>query len=192
MDENLRAALAVARVLDEQGVRWFLGGSLASSLYGIPRATLDADIVADLRPTHVQPMIRALADEWYVDEDAVRQAIHDRRSFNLIHFESAMKVDVFVPKLRRFDGGQFVRVTRIAVAGGDGISLPVCSVEDIVAAKLEWFRLGGEISDRQWGDIIGVLRNHLNGLNLALLRESATELGVADLLLKALAEAGLA
>lgn len=190
MDENLQNALAVARVLDEQGVRWFLGGSLVSSLYGIPRATLDADLVADLRLAHVKPLLRELGQEWYLDEDAIREAIQQRRSFNLINFGSAMKVDIFVPKLRRFESGQFARATRMAVAERGEITVPVCSVEDIVAAKLEWFRLGGEVSERQWGDIIGVLRNCSERLNRELLRESAAELGIADLLTKALVEAG--
>jgi hypothetical protein len=53
MDENLAVTLAIAAVLDTLEIRWFLGGSLASSVHGIPRATLDADIVADLRAPQV-------------------------------------------------------------------------------------------------------------------------------------------
>lgn len=188
MDESLSVALAVARILDALEVRWFLGGSLASSVHGVPRATLDADIVADLKATHVKPLLRSLGDSWYVDENAIRAAIESRSSFNLIHLGSAMKVDVFLPKLRRFDGGQFARATRTPVAGEAGAEIPVCAAEDIIVAKLEWFRLGQETSERQWSDTIGVMRINQGGLNLELLRESARELGVMDLLEKALAE----
>jgi hypothetical protein len=191
MDENLTVTLAMAGILDELGVRWFLGGSLASSVHGIPRATLDADIVADLRPLHVTPLLKALGEDWYAEEQSIRQAIDGRSSFNLIHFGTAMKVDVFVPKLRRFETGQFLRAQRTPIAEGSEIEIPVCSPEDIIAVKLEWFRLGEELSERQWGDILGVLRINAKHLDLDGLRASATELGVVDLLIKALIEVGL-
>jgi len=191
MDENLAVTLAVAEVLDSLEVRWFLGGSLASSVHGIPRATLDADIVADLRVTVVGPLMRALGEEWYVEEQSVRQAITNRSCFNLIHLGTAMKIDIFVPKLRRFDGGQFSRAKRTAVAEGSAIAIPVCSAEDIVLAKLEWYRAGGELSERQWGDILGVLRVNSKNLDFEGMQESASELVVSDLLARALIEAGL-
>lgn len=186
MDDALRTALTAAAELEKLGVRWFLGGSLASSIHGVPRATFDADIMADIRPQHVRPFLRALGDDWYADEGAMRDAIRERSSFNLIHLDTAMKVDVFVPKLRRFDGGEFARSKGIKLEGTD-FEVRVCCAEDIVAAKLEWYRLGEEHSDRQWNDILGVLRLNADRLDLELLRSSATELGVADLLEKALA-----
>ncbi len=185
MDDTLRAALAAAAELEKLGVRWFLGGSLASSIHGIPRATFDADIMADLRPQHVRPFLRALGEAWYADEGAIQDAIRDRSSFNLIHLDTAMKVDVFVPKLRRFDGGEFARSQSIKLEGSD-FEARICCAEDIVIAKMEWYRLGGEDSERQWGDILGVLKLNAGKLDMELLRSSAAELGVADLLEKAL------
>ena len=151
MDDTLENALLAARALDQLGVRWFLGGSLASSLLGTPRATLDADIVADLRSSHVKPFLKALGDGWYSDEGAIRDAIADRSSFNLIHMENALKVDVFIPKLRSFDAAQFGRIKLVPVEEDSAVEAPVCAAEDIVIAKLEWYKLGGEISERQWG-----------------------------------------
>ena len=191
MDENLAVTLAIGDVLDTLKVRWFLGGSLASSVHGIPRATLDADIVADLRASHVGSFLRALGEDWYVEENSVWQAITERGCFNLIHFETAMKIDVLVPKLRRFDGGQFSRAKRTAVSEGSVIEIPVCSAEDIVLAKLEWYRAGGELSERQWGDIIGVLKVSASRLDLDCMRDGAAELAVLDLLAKALIAAGV-
>ncbi len=189
MDENLQAALRVADALDALGVRWFLGGSLASSAHGVPRATLDADIVADLQPQQVKLLLKAIGEGWYADEQAMRDAIANRSSFNLIHLDTAMKVDVFVPKHRKFDAEQFDRVQRTPVAEGSSIEVPVCAAEDIVVAKLEWFRMGHETSDRQWNDILGVLRLNAPTLDFALMQRHAMELGVLDLLTKALQEA---
>lgn len=189
MDDTLKAALSAAEILERLGVRWFLGGSLASSVHGVPRATFDADIMADLRPQHVRPLIEQLGDDWYADEAAIREALQQRSSFNLIHFATAMKVDVFLPKLRRFDGGEFARSQMTPLENEGGQQARVCCAEDIVVAKLEWFRLGGEDSERQWNDVLGVLRLNAGRLDLALLRESAEEVGVADLLSRALEEA---
>ena len=191
MDENLSVTLAIAEVLDTLELRWFLGGSLASSVHGIPRATLDADIVADLRAPQVGPLLRALGEDWYVEEHSVRQAITDRSCFNLIHFGTAMKIDVFIPKLRLFDGGQFTRAKRTPVAEGSTIEVPVCSAEDIVLAKLEWYRAGGELSERQWGDIMGVLKVNAKHLDLVGMQDGAAELAVSDLLARAFKEAGV-
>ena len=188
MDETLKTALAVAQVFDKLKVRWFLGGSLASSLLGIPRATLDADIVADIHPELVAPFLKSLGDAWYADEHVIREAITSRSSFNLIHYDTAMKVDVFVHKRRLFEAGQFTRVKRTPVAEGSDIEVPVCSPEDIVVAKLEWFRLGRELSERQWADVIGVLRINAGRLDAQIMQVGAEELGVSDLLAKAVAE----
>ena len=189
MDDTLKAALAAADAFEDLGIRWFLGGSLASSVHGVPRATFDADIVADVRLSHVKSLIKRLGDGWYVDEQAARDAIAGRSSFNLIHFDTALKVDVFVPKLRRFDGAEFARSAPTVVSEATGRMARVCAAEDIVVAKLEWFRLGGEDSKRQWEDVQGVLRIAGNRLDAPLMRESAEELGVLDLLECALAEA---
>jgi hypothetical protein len=138
----------------------------------------------------VKPLIAALGTNWYFDEQAMREALDLRSSFNLIDLNSGMKIDVFVPKLRRFDGGQFARALRTVVDQATTTEIPVGTAEDIIVAKLEWFRKGQEISERQWGDILGVLRMNAGKLNIDLLRESAEELGVNDLLNKAMNEAG--
>lgn len=190
MDESLLVTPRIAEVLDDLEVRWFLGGSLASSIHGIPRATLDADIVADLRAPLVSAFLRALGKDWYMEEQSVRDAIRNRSCFNLIHLGSAMKVDIFVPKLRRFEGGQFSRALRIPFAEGSTIKIPVYSAEDIVLAKLEWYRAGGELSDRQWGDILSVLRVNAKNLAFEGMRERAIELAVSDLLASALTQVG--
>jgi len=136
MDDTLRAAMAAASILEEMGVRWFLGGSLASSVHGIPRATFDADIMADLRPQHVRTFLKKLGEEWYADEGTIMQALQNRSSFNLIHFATAMKVDVFLPKLRKFDGGEFVRSRKMRVAEGSDMEASGCCAEEVGVSDL--------------------------------------------------------
>jgi len=94
--EQIAVTLLVIDALEKLGVRYLIGGSLASAIYGVPRATMDADLVADLRVEHAEALARALADAFYVDAEMIRDAVRQQRSFNVIHLETAFKVDVFV------------------------------------------------------------------------------------------------
>lgn len=182
----IQVVLRVVSVLEELGVPYAIGGSLASSVHGVMRATMDADIVADLQLEHVQPLLTALSSDFYADEATIREAIYRRSSFNLIHYQTAFKVDIFIPKSRPFDRMQLAR--RMAVVMGTE-PVYLISPEDTVLAKLEWYRLGDEVSDRQWQDVIGVLTVQAEDLDLDYLRHSADQLGVRDLLERALVEA---
>jgi len=175
----------VLEALRRLGVRHYVGGSIASSSYGVPRASIDAGVVAELGPAHAPRFVAALRGSYYVSEERVRDAIARRASFNVIHFETMVKVDVFVSKDRPFDRRAFERAR--PAAAEEGITLPVSSAEDTVLAKLEWYRRGGEASERQWTDVTGVLRA-VGALDEAYLRQGAVELGVADLLDRALDE----
>jgi hypothetical protein len=153
------------------------------------RSTLDVDIVADMRPEHIQPLVTALSKEFYADDEMMKNAIEHQSSFNLIHYETAFKVDIFIRKSRAFDQMQLERRRVSVIAANPEESVYVTSPEDTVLAKLEWYRLGGEVSDRQWRDILGVLKTRAGELELDYLRKWGGELHVSDLLERALIEA---
>jgi hypothetical protein len=187
---ELRAALdPVLQALRELGVRHYVGGSIASSAHGVARASIDADVVAELRLEHEAPLVASLRDAYYVPEARVRDAIVRRGSFNVIHLETMIKVDLFVSKDRPFDRRALERA-RPEAPGVPGLApMPLASAEDTVLAKLDWFRRGDERSERQWTDVLGVLRAGADTLDRNYLVTGAEELGVADLLKKALREA---
>lgn len=192
MTPDILAALApLADVFAELGVGFHVGGSVASSLRGVARTTLDVDIVADLELCHVRPFVAALEDAYYVSEHAVADAIRRRASFNVIHFETMLKVDVFVLGARAFDRETFARAQADSLDPGGPPSpvYRVCTAEDIVLHKLDWYRAGGQISERQWRDVLGVLRVQGDSLDQAYLDEWAQRLDLRDLLERALAEA---
>ncbi|HEY7394306.1 MAG TPA: hypothetical protein VH559_05660 [Gemmatimonadaceae bacterium] len=190
MDEILDVTLLVAAAFERIGIVYLIGGSLASSLHGVPRSTLDVHFVAQLEQRKITALIDELHGTFYLDEDAIRDAIARRTSFNLIHLESYLKADVFVAK----DDEAFrlqMQLRQRFVLGETSNEIVVASPEDVVAQKLSWFALGGEVSERQWLDALGVLKVSAPILDLAYLHRIAVLLGVEPLLERALREARL-
>lgn len=186
--EATRITLLVTQTLERLGIPYAVGGSLASSLHGVMRSTLDVDIVADMRLDHISPLVAALSKEFYADDEMMRGAIEHHSSFNLIHYETAFKVDIFIRKTRAFDGMQLERRKTSIISTEPEQSVYVTSPEDTILAKLEWYRMGGEVSDRQWRDILGVMKTRAGELDLEYLKKWAHELKVSDLLERALKE----
>ena len=181
------AALKVMRALERLNVRCYLCGSLASSVHGLPRLTNDADIVAELGPHHVKGLVRQLAGAFYVDEEAVAEAIATERSFNLVDEVEAVKVDVFCAGADRYQQEAFARTVRFPLEEDDPFTeVAFASVEDTVVFKLHWFRLGGEVSERQWADVLGILRLKKSAVDLEYARRWSKHFRADDLLERAL------
>ena len=138
------AITPVVEVLEDLGIPYHIGGSVASSIYGLPRLTIDADLVADLHPGQVRSFVIRLKAEYYVDEDSIRDAIRRRGSFNLIHYSTSMKVDVFILKARLFDQEELGRVQSKMLEGSDRPFI-VASPEGTILNKLEWYKMGGGV-----------------------------------------------
>jgi len=185
------AITPIVEALEHLGVNYHIGGSVASSIYGIIRATIDADLVANLELKHVRPLVKLLEADYYIDEDSVRDAVKRRGSFNAIYLDTMLKVDVFIPKSRLFDQEELRRIQLQPLIEGYR-PFYVASPEGTILNKLEWYRMGGEVSDRQWNDILGVLKVQGTNLDMAYLQRWAVALKVSDLLERALVDAGLA
>jgi len=188
-NEPVEVTLKVTGVFERLGISYLIGGSLASTLYGMVRTTQDSDIVAEMRLEHLQPFVTALQDEFYVDDEMIAESIQRNSSFNIIHRETMFKVDVFIPRPRPFLQSQLARAQRQTFIFETEVSAKFASPEDTILSKLEWYRLGGEVSDRQWRDILGVMKTRAGDLDLAYLRLWVGELKVSDLLERALSDA---
>jgi hypothetical protein len=182
---ELEVALDVGRQLDALGITWLVGGSVASSILGEPRATADVDLVADLRGRHVSALYAALVDTYYIDEDATKFAVKTRGAFNVIQLASMTKVDIYCSRDEPLAREELARRIFVDV---EGQRLPCASAEDIILQKLMWFVEGGGVSDRQWRDIRGVMRVQGAALDRAYLEHHAASHGVLELLQRALGE----
>jgi len=182
VSDPLVVVAALADVFDELGIPYLVGGSLASSLYGIPRATQDADLMADVKLHHIQPLTRALERDFYIAAELISDAIRHRSSFNVIHLASMFKADVFLPRNDAWSREEWARArTESIPLAGNAKTIRFSSAEDIILHKLLWYRLGGEISDKQWTDILGILKIQTASLDWAYLEKYAAILNVGDL-----------
>ena len=185
----LEAALAVIRVLQDLRVDYLVGGSLASSLHGTPRSTNDVDLVVDLKLIHVPLLAARLEDAFYFDADRARQAVRRRSSFNVIYLRTMFKIDLFVLANDPLAKEEMRRRQRVTMDEEAGVAVDVASPEDTVLRKLEWFRRGGGRSDRQWQDLLGVLKVQKE-LDLEYMSRWSAHLGVEELYSRALRDAG--
>ena len=189
--DYIAAALAVVEVLESQSIAYLIGGSVASGIHGMPRSTQDIDLVVELSLPQAAPFVHRLGTGFYVDLEAVEEAVRRHRSFNLIHLETMVKVDLFVAKEEAFVRSQMARRQRHVLLRNPERCVYVASPEDTILAKLAWYRSGGETSSSQWSDVLGVMKIQGSRLDKAYLEQWASRIGVADLLSQALQDSGL-
>jgi hypothetical protein len=177
---------SVAEILEDLGIRYCAGGSVASSAHGVFRQTADIDLVLELPSEKITRLVERLSGEFYIDEEAAAEAVRLGTSFNAIHFETVEKCDFFVPNDSPWTREQLGRRVRAATLQGGTPGVWLLSAECTIVQKLHWRKLGGNSSDQQWRDVLGVLAIRGRELDLSYLQEWADHLGVSDELLEAL------
>jgi hypothetical protein len=148
---------------------------MASNAWGIPRTTHDLDFVIQLPQSQIAALAGAFASpDYFLDEAAIRAAYQPPYQFNLIHVPSALKADFWLLRPIPFEREMFSRRVKDAWFGE---TIWLATAEDVILHKLHWNRITP--SDRQLGDVAGVMAVQRGKLNAAYMRSWAAELGVA-------------
>ncbi|MFH1992837.1 MAG: hypothetical protein ABIK98_10640 [Pseudomonadota bacterium] len=189
--EPVQITRQIAQEFDRLKIKYFVGGSLASSLHGIPRATHDVDMIADIKEEHIPFLVKSLESDFYIDADMIREAIQHRSLFNVIHLNTMFKVDVFILKADKVSQKEMVRREQYQITDDPLHTLYLASAEDVILHKLYWFQIGDRVSERQWHDVIGVIQVQSETLDYHYLEQTAQNLRVGELLHQALKEADM-
>jgi hypothetical protein len=185
-DDTTEVAVQLARAMERAGVEYAVGGSVASSAYGEPRATRDLDFAVRLTPRLVPSLLESLGPDFVVDSELLLEGIRTGRSVNIFFLPFFTKIDLFVRGDDEYDRAEFSRRNEIEVVPGERIL--ASSPEDNLLWKLRWYRKGGEVSDQQWRDVLGLLRVSGETMDLAYLRSWAMHHSVDDLLEQAMSQ----
>ena len=179
----------IRSALERADVRYAVGGSWASTAFGEPRFTNDVDILAEFTERNLPGFLGYLPDTFYVDHEDAMGAIHRGRPFNVIHVPTVLKFDFFPAAAFPLGLEELDRAVILTDTGLSEGPARFVTAEDILLAKLFWFRSGGEVSEVQWRDIQGLLHSCGSTLDDTYMVQSSTKLGVRDLLDRALSEA---
>jgi hypothetical protein len=189
--DPLALAIEFAELLERLGIEYALGGSVASALFGEPRSTIDVDFALRLNKAGLDGIVDALHADFYIPIESANAAILDQSSFNLISHGTGLKIDVFAIGNGLLDRRQIERRVRLLVRRNPRAEMWVTSAEDQVLRKLSWYRDGGEVSDRQWRDIVAILRIQQKNLDFDDLGATAHQLNIADLLRRAILDTSM-
>lgn len=184
--DPLAVAAQIAAILERLEIPYVIGGSVASSVLGEPRSTLDLDIMIDADGDTARRLARALHNDFYIDEEDAFDSVRRGSSFNAIHLASSLKVDFFpAEKL----GREQIARRHAMVPRPDLEPLYFYAAEDLIVRKLLWFRQGGESSSRQWRDVVSMLKT--TSIDSDLLLRLAREQNIDELVARAADEAGV-
>ncbi len=165
----------IAEILERAGIPYMVVGSHASGIHGQARTTQDVDIVIDPTPDQLDTFVKEFAEDYYVSQEAAREALQRRSVFNVIELDSGWKADLIIKKQRPFSIEEFKRRQPMSVAGR---SFPVASPEDVILAKLEWNRVTP--SQRQLSDALAVAVMHRENLDRDYLKRWAKALDISE------------
>jgi hypothetical protein len=192
IEDPLWLAYKLNRIFNTLKIKYYVGGSVASSLHGEIRYTEDLDIVIYLETDQVELLIKTLQNEFYISETAVNEALRGEiSSFNIIHLQTTEKADLFIGGNDDFSLSKKERCQRITINDNSEESFYICSPEDIILQKLIWYKMTAKESQKQWRDILGVLKLQGDKLDFHYLWYWGDQLGLLTELDQAFSESGL-
>ncbi len=178
MDDYIKVLRLVGSRLDRAGISYMLSGSTAMNFYARPRMTRDVDIVIEIGTADVGRIVDLFQEDFSVDEQEIREALAHQSLFNLVHYDTVVKVDCVVRKRAAYRQQEFSRRRSIDV---EGQRISIVSPEDLILSKLHWAR--ESLSELQLSDVRNIVEA-VPALDWAYMEHWSRELGIEHLLEK--------
>lgn len=153
MIDELEVLKIVAKRLESADIRYMITGSIAANFYTTPRMTRDIDIVIEAEENDADTLFSLFSKDFYIDKDAVRNAIHDKRMFNIIHNEGVIKIDFIIRKDSEYRKTEFKRQRTIIF---EELRIHITSPEDLILSKLFWAK--ESLSEMQISDVKNMMK----------------------------------
>lgn len=135
MLDEFKVLKIVIEKLNEGVIPYMISGSVAMNYFAQPRMTRDIDIVIEISENDVERIHKLFERDFYINLDAVRNAVLKKEMFNIIHLTEVIKIDFIISKNQNFDKTTFQRRKRIKI---DNMEMFLISIEDLILSKLLW------------------------------------------------------
>jgi hypothetical protein len=189
IQDSITLAAELHQILESVHIPYYVSGGVASSIHGEPRSTRDLDLVIEIQRDRIDLLVATLqAAGYYCPAGAVEDLQRGReRMLNITHTETIANADLYVTDTSAFAKSQMARRTLLDVEGMPAFWL--ISPEDLLLQKLVWG--SGNESQKQWRDVLGILKLQAANLDYVYLTEWAENLGLVDFISQAFTEAGI-
>ncbi len=186
----LRALISITEIFEKLNISYYIGGSLASAVYGMQQLVQDIDIVVELLPAQIPQLVRLLQTDYYIDQQDIYIAIQDNKKITIMHLNTFLLIDIIVPYSSLFEEEVKSRIKR-QILDEKIHPLPLSSPEDIILIKLFHHGKNSFFPDDQWNDILGVCKVQEPALDLIYLEKWAAHLHITHLLEQAYIDSGI-
>ena len=170
--------------LEELGVMYAIGGSVAAMMYSQPRLTIDVDVMVAAPLRQLSQLVRAV-QSWQVYitplENIIETSLPYGLPFNIIDGTIGAKADLYIAKNTGLDASAMARRQKLVWDRETDAGAWFLSPEDVILYKLSYYRQGGEVAQKHPTDIANMLGLIGSQLDLAYIAQWAAEISVADL-----------
>ena len=179
MIDELGVLKVVIKRLESAGIHYMVSGSIAANFYTIPRMTRDVDIVIEVEEADSERIYSLFSDDFYIDMESVKDAIHGKHMFNVIHNEAIIKVDFIIRKDTEYRKVEFERRRHIVF---EGVRIDIASPEDLVISKLYWAK--DSLSEMQIRDVRNMIKT-VPDMDTEYIEKWVARLGLEEIYRKA-------
>ncbi|QYX30098.1 hypothetical protein [Sphaerospermopsis torques-reginae] len=189
IQDSISLAGELHQIFASINISYYVSGGVASSIHGEPRSTRDLDLVIEINQNQIDLLVETLeASGYYCPAGAVEDVQRGYGNMlNITHTETIANADIYITDNSPFATSQMNRRVLVEVEGIPNFW--IASAEDTILQKLRWGK--GSKSEKQWRDVLGIIKLQADNLDYGYLAEWAEYLDLIDDFIEVLNQAGI-